>query len=49
MDDFDCFSVLDEQPILQREREDLNRGHDFLCSLLHQKGIPLFDDIGEWV
>eukprot|EP00041_Stephanoeca_diplocostata_P029691 m.883728 g.883728 ORF g.883728 m.883728 type:complete len:343 (+) comp23612_c0_seq1:1284-2312(+) len=45
MDDFDSLSVLDKQPILDREREDLNRGHDFLCSLLHQKGIPLFDDI----
>lgn len=45
MRDFDETSVIDGQPILPREMVDLNRGHDFLSSLLHEKGVPLFDDI----
>jgi len=43
--DFDAESSINGELLKERERTDLNRGHDFLCSILHREGIPLFEDI----
>jgi Ca2+-binding EF-hand superfamily protein len=43
--DFDVESAINGEVLKERERTDLNRGHDFLCSILHREGIPLFEDI----
>jgi len=45
MQDFDESSTIDGNAMSPSEVIDLNRGHDFLCHLLHQNGIPLFDDV----
>ena len=45
MMDFDDKSVVNGVPLSQREVRDLNRGHDFLCSILHRECIPLFEDV----
>lgn len=44
--DFEHGGCIDGVTLSDREVVDLNRGHDFLCHLLHQHGIPLFDDVG---
>lgn len=45
MQDFERGGSIDGNPMSDSEVVDLNRGHDFLCHLLHQDGIPLFDDV----
>eukprot|EP00040_Diaphanoeca_grandis_P033785 m.207704 g.207704 ORF g.207704 m.207704 type:complete len:632 (-) comp32990_c0_seq1:484-2379(-) len=45
MQDFGEECIIDGTTMSPSERMDLNRGHDFLCYLLHQNGIPLFDDV----
>ena len=45
MMDFDENSVVNETHLSEREIRDLNRGHDFLCSILHRECIPLFEDV----
>lgn len=45
MQDFERGGCIDGIPMPDSEVIDLNRGHDFLCHLLHQDGIPIFDDV----
>lgn len=45
MQDFEKGMTIDGVTLSDREVLDLNRGHDFLCHLLYEHGIPLFDDV----
>lgn len=45
MQDFEPGTSIDGVTLSDQEIVDLNRGHDFLCHLLHEDGIPLFDDV----